>query len=110
MNRYAQSMYEDLEQLKSHDQLSRREIEHRQIVSLQHILDLARACSPFYSAYPPLKLTSLSAWSHLPIISREEVRTMAQAMLNVTVRDETGFGLQQQVRRVAASMCAIRQR
>ena len=44
MNRYAQSMYEDLEQLKSHDQLSRREIEHRQIVSLQHILDLARAC------------------------------------------------------------------
>ena len=87
MNRYAQSMYEDLEQLKSHDQLSRREIEHRQIVSLQHILDLARACSPFYSAYPPLKLTSLSAWSHLPIISREEVRAMAQAMLNVTVRE-----------------------
>jgi len=87
MNRYARTSFEDLEQLKSRDQWSRQEIEHQQIIDLQRTLDVARACSPFYRGYPPLKLTSLSSWSQLAIISREEVREMAPAMLNMTVRE-----------------------
>jgi phenylacetate-CoA ligase len=87
MNRYARSTYEDLEQLKSHDRWSRQEIEQQQISNLQRIFDVARGCSPFYSGYPPLRLTSLSEWSQLPVISREIVREMGPAMLNVTIRE-----------------------
>lgn len=87
MNRYAGGTYEDLDELISHDRWSRLEIEQQQISNLQRIFDIARVCSPFYSAYPPLKITSLSAWSQLPIISREEVREMAPAMLNMTTRE-----------------------
>lgn len=81
MNRYSRSTYEDLEQLKSHDGWSRQEIGQLQISNLQRILNLAHTCSPFYSAYPPLKVTSLSDWTQLPIISREKVREMAPAVL-----------------------------
>ena len=73
-HRYANGTLRYLRELKSHEEWTTDQIVDYQRASLRRILDHARREVPFYSDYPPLRLTSPEDIAKLPVLHREAVR------------------------------------
>lgn len=81
-NRYNAESRHYLQEICSHEQWTRKEIERSQTIKLQQLLDLSRAACPYYQDYPELKLASSADWSKLPLLTRDQIRGNSLGLFN----------------------------
>src|SRR5271165_4105540 len=87
-NRYSPQSREYLEQLCSHERWTRGQIAENQLKSLQRMLDISRQSCAFYRHYPALKLTALSDWAQVPLLTRAQIRENNSLLINQSVPTE----------------------
>lgn len=87
-NRYSPQSREFLEQLYSHERWTSKQIAESQLKNLQRILDISRQNCVFYRRYPALKLTAISDWAQVPLLTRAQIREDNSLLINQSVPKE----------------------
>lgn len=81
-NRYANGMYAQLKELRSHEKWDADQIRAYQVEALQKIVDHARNTVPFYSDYPPVQFRTPEDIGQYPVLIREVIRENAERLVS----------------------------